>query len=61
MLKNLRLGTWSPVEDVVLDEWETKVLAAWNPPLNLSKLKTAWTVELKRLRKILADEGWGAG
>lgn len=58
MLANLRLGTWSPGDagSVVLDEWETKVLDAWKPPLNLSKVKTAWSLELKRLRKLLADE-----
>jgi len=58
MLTNLRLGTWSPrdADSVVLDEWETKVLDACGPPLNLSKVKTDWTAELKRLRKALADE-----
>ena len=63
MLANLRLGTWSPgdVESVVLDEWETKVLDAWRPPLNLSKVKTDWTAGLKRLRKALADEARECG
>jgi GIY-YIG catalytic domain-containing protein len=58
MLRNLRLGTWEPetADGVVLDTWETKVLDAWKPPLNLSKVRTGWTVELKRLRKALANE-----
>lgn len=56
MLANLRLGTWAPNEPVNLRAWETKVLAHWQPPLNLSKVKTPWTQKLKALRKNMAEE-----
>lgn len=56
MLDHLCLAVWSPDTPCVLPDVEAEVLRTLEPPLNLVKVKTAWTGEIKRLRAALAAE-----
>lgn len=56
MLDHLRLGVWIPASPCNLDEVETAVLLELYPPLNIAKIKTQWTKDLKRRRENLAAE-----
>jgi GIY-YIG catalytic domain-containing protein len=56
MRDNLRLSVWSRDVACDLDALETDVLTTLQPPLNLSKIKTDWTGEIKRHRAVLAAE-----
>lgn len=56
MEDSLLVATWCPDEEVHLGDVETAVLAHWEPPLNLSKVKTPWKAMLSKKRAILADE-----
>lgn len=56
MAKRLRLQVWTPMSPVVLDEVETEVLRAAQPPLNLSKVSTPWKQQVSNHRASLAAE-----
>lgn len=56
MERNLTLAIWPHVDVPQLDALETAVLAFLLPPLNISKITTPWTAEIKAARKDLASE-----
>ena len=61
MLDNLALVTWVSSSPVVLDEIETAVLAALEPPLNVAKVRTSWRAQVvaARKRQSRAASTWG--
>jgi len=62
MRGHLRLSVWSYDVTCVLDHLESDVLERLLPPLNLNKISTRWTSEIKSRRAELAAESraWGA-
>ncbi len=56
MIRNLSLAVWTSSESAVLDDLETAVLAKVRPPLNLMKVSTQWTNDIRRARGVLAVE-----
>jgi hypothetical protein len=59
MHDHLSLAVWEKPTGAVLDAVETAVLAAWQPPLNLSKVARPWP-QLRAARARMAAEarGW---
>lgn len=56
MVDRLSLAVWPSPGGVVLDDIETAVLAHLSPPLNLDKVTTGWGVQVRALRRKLADQ-----
>ncbi|MGI8757071.1 MAG: GIY-YIG nuclease family protein [Acidimicrobiales bacterium] len=60
MLDHLKLATWVPPSEVVLDEIETEVVQTLGPPLNVAKVRTPWgsAVSAARKRQAAAARRW---
>lgn len=55
MFEHLQLAVWPSPDGVVLDQIETAVLSALQPPLNISKVATPWRPQVRTARNLLAD------
>lgn len=61
MQAHLRLAVWVPVSPVRLGMVEAQVLKVWQPPLNLTGVRTAWTPRLRAARKAMAGQATATG
>jgi hypothetical protein len=54
MNTSLRIATWVPTERVQLADIERELLQIWEPPLNLTGVRTPWTGMVKAARRTMA-------
>ncbi|MDP8928180.1 MAG: hypothetical protein M3O70_06280 [Actinomycetota bacterium] len=53
---SLELAIWERNQSVALDALETLVLRALSPPLNIAKVSTRWSHQVREARKVMAAE-----
>jgi hypothetical protein len=61
MRRRLRIALWPHDASAELDGIETHVLQKLYPPLNLNKVATPWTVQVKAARKLLSGQAEETG
>lgn len=52
MRSNLKLSVWERNQSVALNDLETLVLRALSPPLNITKVSTRWSHQVREARKV---------
>jgi hypothetical protein len=56
MRERLTLAVWRGPTGIRLADVERALLVHWQPPLNLTHVKTPWTGQLSAARRRMADE-----
>lgn len=56
MRSRLELAIWERDEPTSLDDLETRVLNRLLPPVNISKVRTPWSQQVRKARRVMAAE-----